>query len=365
MARPYATLLFGLGLVACLACGRKGPLELAPGREPAAVEGLAALQRGDTVALEWTNPVKAVSGRPLAGLDAVEVWVFDRGREAGGRALSSAEVEKEARLARRIPREEFGRYQRNPGDEAGGMAFAYAFAAGPAAPRSLAFSVRTLDEKKRASEFAAPVAVDIKVCPRPPHAEGVTVLAGCVELRWTAPGENIDGSRPANVAGYTVYRAEGNGRPRKLTASAVEGLRYEDRDFAYGTAYAYAVRAVASGTEGAVESGDSESLRTTPRDIFPPAAPSGLVVLAGDGLVSLSWRPGSERDLDGYRVWRKEAGSPDFTPLGGGLVREIAFTDASAAKGGTYVYAVSAVDRIGNESSRSEGASVVAKGARP
>jgi predicted small lipoprotein YifL len=158
MARPFAALLLGLGLVVGPACGRKGPLELPPGREPAAVEGVAAFQRGDTVVVEWTNPVKAVSGRPLAGLDAVEVWVFDRGRPAGDRAPSSAEVEKEARLVRRIPKEEFGRYRRNPGDENAGMAFAYVITA---AAKRLAFTVRVFDAKGRASDFTPPVALEI------------------------------------------------------------------------------------------------------------------------------------------------------------------------------------------------------------
>lgn len=357
MARPFATLLLGLGLVAGLACGRKGPLELPAGREPMTVEGLAAFQRGQVIVVEWSNPVKAVSGHPLEAVETVEIWVFDRSLPA--------DVEKQARLARRIPKEEFGSFQGRSAARESGMSFPFVFDPGPAGPRSLAFTVRTLDAKKRASEFAAPAAVDIQVCPRPPRTVEVAVFADFVELRWAAPEANIDGSRPANVAGYSVYRAEGIGRPRKLTASAVDGLRFEDRGFAFGTNYAYSVRAVAAGTVGAVESGDSESLVTTPRDIFPPAAPSGLVVLAGEGLISLSWRPGTEPDLDGYRVWRKEAGGPDFAPLGGGLVRAIVFTDASAAKGGTYVYAVSAVDRTGNEGPKSEGAAVVAKGARP
>ncbi len=58
-------------------------------------------------------------------------------------------------------------------------------------------------------------------------------------------------------------------------------------------------------------------------------------------------------------------GGPAFGALGGGLVRENTFTDRSAAKGVSYIYAVSAVDLAGNEGSRSEEASVVAKGARP
>lgn len=161
MARPFATLLFGLGLVAGLACGRKGPLELPAGREPMAVEGLTAVQRGETVVLEWTNPAKAVSGRPLTGPVTVEIWVFDQGLPPTGRPLVTSDVEKTARLARRIPKEEFGRYLRSPGVETGGMTFTFAFAAGAAAPKSLAFTVRVFDAKGRASDFSPPVAVKI------------------------------------------------------------------------------------------------------------------------------------------------------------------------------------------------------------
>lgn len=159
MARPHRTLVLGLALVAGLACGRKGPLELPPGREPAAVEGLSASLRGDTVVLEWANPVKAVSGHPLSGLAAVEVWVFDGGLPAGSPAPSSAEAEKAARLVRRIPREEFGQHLKEPGREAGSMVFVYALPADGSA--RLAFTVRVFDAKGRASDFAPPVAVEI------------------------------------------------------------------------------------------------------------------------------------------------------------------------------------------------------------
>ena len=365
MARPYATLVFGLCVLAGPACGRKGPLELPLGREPMAVEGLTASQRGASVILEWTNPVKAVSGHPLAVLETVEVWVFDRGLPAGRRPGAPADVEKLARLARRISKEEFGQYRNSAGNDATVMAFVFGLDSGPAAPKSLAFSVRVLDGKKRPSDFSAPAVVDIRVCPRPPQAGEVRVFPDFVEVRWAPPEANVDGSRPASVGGYAVYRSEGEGRPRKLTPPAPEGLRFEDRDFEFGKAYIYTVRAVAAGTGGAVESGDSGALSTVPRDVFPPAAPAGLAILAGEGLVSLSWRPATDRDLDGYRVWRKEAGSAAFVPLGAGLVRENTFTDRTAEKSVSYIYAVSAVDLAANESPKSESGAVVVKGARP
>jgi hypothetical protein len=365
MARLFATLILGLPLLIFPACGRKGPLEIPIGREPMAVEGLSALQRGPVVYLEWKNPVKAVSGRPLAGLDTVEIWVFDKGLPPGGRALPSAEVEKTARLARRISKEEFGSFQGRAGARAAAMAFPFVFDPGPAGSKSLAFAVRVVYSKKRASDFAVPAAVDVRACPKPPTRVGAQVFSDFIEIGWLAPDSNIDGTHIENAGGYAVYRREGDGPPRKLTPSAFAGLTFEDRDFEFGRAYGYFVRAVAAGTEGAVESGDSSAAEIVPRDVFPPAAPAGLAVVAVDGFVSLSWRPAKERDLDGYRVWRKEAGGPAFGALVEGLVRENTFTDRSAAGGVSYVYAVSAVDLTGNGSAMSAGAAVVAKGARP
>ncbi|OGD21837.1 MAG: hypothetical protein A2Y70_03665 [Candidatus Aminicenantes bacterium RBG_13_64_14] len=365
MARPFATLILGLPLLFFPACGRKGPLEIPPGREPMTVEGLAAAQRGQVVFLEWTNPVKAVSGRPLTDLETIEIWVFDSGLPAGGRPSASAEVEKTARLARRIPKEEFGSFQRRAGARDSEMAFPFVFDPGPAGPKRLAFAVRVIDSKKRASDFTVPAAVNIRGCPKPPRSVGVRVFPDFIEVGWLAPDSNIDGTPLKNGSSYVVYRYKGDGPPRKLTPSPLDGLTFEDRDFEFGKAHGYFVRTVAAGADGAVESGDSSAVEIVPRDVFPPAAPAGLSVVAGDGLVSLSWRPAKERDLDGYRVWRKEAGGPAFGILGEGLVRENTFTDRSAAKGVSYVYAVSAVDRTGNEGSMSEGAAVVAKGARP
>ena len=161
MAKPLATLLIGLCLAAGPACGRKGPLELSPGRAPMAVDGLAAVQRGEAVVLKWTNPGQAVSGRPLGPLGSVEIWVFDRGLPAVGRALTSSEVEKTARLVRRIPEGEFASFKVLDGAPASAMAFPFVFDPGPAGPKSLAFTVRVLDAKGRASDFSPPVTVEI------------------------------------------------------------------------------------------------------------------------------------------------------------------------------------------------------------
>ena len=104
MKREARILALGLAVLLGPACGKKGPLQPPLSAGPQPVEGLTARQRAAAVILEWTNPERAVDGRPLGALDAAEVWVFERGLPPGFRPGSGKDVEKAARLARRIPR---------------------------------------------------------------------------------------------------------------------------------------------------------------------------------------------------------------------------------------------------------------------
>lgn len=158
MTKPLATLTIGLCIALTPGCGRKGPLELPPGRGPMPVVALTAVPGDGVVILRWTNPVKAVSGKPVGPLETVEVWVFDKGLPAGGRPLMPGDVEKSARLVQKIPRREFEAYAGTGRSDSGIMTFSYAIA-GP--PSQLAFTVRVFDRKGRASDFAAPAAVDL------------------------------------------------------------------------------------------------------------------------------------------------------------------------------------------------------------
>lgn len=161
MIRPVAALLVALGLVLSPACGHKGALVLPPPRLPLPVESLTAVPADGAVVLSWTNPAKDTSGRPLAAIRSVEIWVLDQGLPEGAERLGSEAIERTARLARTIPQRELAALSASGGAPAGAVSVTYPLGSRPAGAGRIAFAVRVRDGKGRASEFAGPVAVEI------------------------------------------------------------------------------------------------------------------------------------------------------------------------------------------------------------
>ena len=84
-------------------------------------------------------------------------------------------------------------------------------------------------------------------------------------------------------------------------------------------------------------------------DQFAPdtGGPGAKAVAAS--LIKITWRPNSEADLAGYRVYREVAGQPKqrLAELG---PEKAAYLDETAAKGAVCRYTVTSFDRSGNES---------------
>ncbi|HLB00356.1 MAG TPA: hypothetical protein VJO14_03130 [Bacteroidota bacterium] len=83
-------------------------------------------------------------------------------------------------------------------------------------------------------------------------------------------------------------------------------------------------------------------------DTTPPFAPRGIYTETGDGRVQISWFANSEPDLAAYRVYISDS----YDGLYGFIGQTTAetFSDDGAANGVTVYYAVTALDRSGNES---------------
>ena len=88
-------------------------------------------------------------------------------------------------------------------------------------------------------------------------------------------------------------------------------------------------------------------------DTTAPAVPTGLsVVSAAPTGVELSWAAVSDADLYGYEIGRRTPGAGEFVVIGS--TPDVAYTDATVVEGGTYEYAVRAVDASANRSAWSE-----------
>ena len=375
-------------------CGKKGPIHAPLVLVPQPVESLKAVQRGGQVILEWTNPESFIDGRPLGEIGAAEIWLEERpeapSKETPGQpardfsargkriALISLQPKAAASDQEKAAKSQAGKSKaaaekprpkkapsRTPG---GGLSFAYSLGSTGWTGKTFIFAVRVSDPKnKKYSDFSNEVSIKPQVLPGPPAGIQAEILADRVDIRWKAPDANFDSSKPPLAKGYNVYRLEPEsaGAPIRVNAALLTGTEFSDRDFLFDRPYRYFVRASASDSEPYLESDDSPAVDVLPRDVFPPAVPSGLAALKSQDVITLVWDAGKDSDLAGYKVWRKTEGQPDFVCLTQPPIIENTYTDRAVEKNKRYEYAISAVDTRGNESAKSAPVSEIIKDPNP
>ena len=360
----FCTALFLLLFAA--GCGAPGEPTPPTPPVPVAITDLAAHQAGDGVQLTFTMPAKTVSGDPLTEPPAIEIL-------RGALAPSGSPDVKSFRAVATIPGAMAANYrsedrvqilvpftteelQAHPGDTFG-------------------YRVRTRASRKRASADSNTASVRLAPVAERISSLQAVVTESAIDLNWQAPTRTSARDPLPAISEYRVYRGEldpataypaakdiGQAKwksPPALLASSPANS-YRDTLFDFGKTYVYVVRTVIfPAAPNAIESSDSNPAIVTPRDIFPPAVPQGLVaaVMVGSPTnppeVDLSWSINLETDLAGYRVYRSEQeGTPGqlVTP---DLLLSPAYRDTSVQPGHLYWYSVTSVDRSGNESAPS------------
>ncbi len=202
------------------------------------------------------------------------------------------------------------------------------------------YAIRYVGDHKRVSAFSNTRATAAYLAPRPPANLKVEAAADRLIVTWDPPSLDVTG-QPARVVGYLVNFRQ-----------MVSVPRFEDRDFAWGTAKTYRVQAVGQADNPLVLSEASEEASITPVDTFGPPPPAGIVGLFNEGKVQLVWRPPDANDVKGYRVYRGV--TPGQIEKVADLVTENGFVDQSPPAGEAVYYQVSSVDQKGNEGEKSE-----------
>lgn len=379
---PRAGLLFFCLAMLVSGCGSPGePIERKP-PVPQPVTDLAAEQAGNSVILTFELPKEAVDHRPLEHPLTVEIYrdfepVPDTTTPNPAKPPAPA---AHPALHATIPAAVVDNYT----DQG---RIRYADALQPADftqhPDSVAvYTVRTRASVKSNSADSNAAVLRIHPAPDPIEDLKAAVTHSGIQITWMPPQKTPVGPAPP-IALYRVYRGEaqqatpavspapaateipassasgkeaGNRTPRMLKIGESDTNSYLDTQFEFGKSYVYTVRSVVQYGGDQIESADSNSFVVLARGISPPAIAQGLVVVyvpAQDAVpahLELSWGISPETDLAGYNVYRSEQPGSQGSRVNSDLLLTPAFRDMNTVPGRTYFYAITAVDRSGNES---------------
>lgn len=282
---------------------------------PVPVSDLSAIERGDRLVISFTAPGEATDGAPLRKLQEVDLRAGERRIETPAEEPGPVHVE--------VPVREW------TGQE-------------------ILVRVRTAGKQGRFSEWSNTVRLKV-IPPLARPAVKAEPTAKGVRLTWAA--------QPGAAAEYRVMK-QGPADQKPVEAGSVKTPEYIDAAAEYGKTYQYAVRAFVRTGDSEAQSETSEPVSITPEDRFPPAVPADVSAIAGVSGIELSWSPNSEPDFRGYVLYRA-AGDGPLQKLAGPLDAP-AYSDRAVEPGKRYRYAVSSVDRIGNESEKSTAAEATA-----
>ncbi|MGA7525253.1 MAG: fibronectin type III domain-containing protein [Acidobacteriaceae bacterium] len=324
---------------------------------PTPVKDLTAVRAGGEVHLHWTMPRETTDKVALKGPQRAHFcwsWV-----QSAGKKTAAADC-KAAGDGTFVPVK--------PADTS--LPLPTELTSGPT--RAVEFFVELENHAGKTAGPSNPALMATGVAPPAVTGLGATAQAEGVVLHW-------DKAAPQPGLVLRIHRdlvkAASPAKPNKTLGAALPeqqtlevNLDKEDpgealdRDATLDRTWRYTAERVlhVEADRYALEIGGNPSAAVTidAKDVFPPQVPRGLaaVVDAQAHAVDLSWMPDAEADLAGYVVYRRDvtAGGNAERISGAKPVVAPAYSDTTVVPGHRYAYSVSAVDRDGNESARSE-----------
>jgi hypothetical protein len=376
-------------------CASPGPPHAPSLDLPEVVKDLTAERVGNTVTLHWTTPEKTTDHLAIKGTITAEICRYSVSastttptctvvkRLAVQSGLSHAEellppsltVEPASLLAYRV--QLFNFHQRTAGSSP--EAFAAAGEAPAPVEQLRATSIREgiqleWHQQKDATPGYSQVQLDrhliasanTAATPAPAHSTSSTAPKPTLrsKSRKTPPPAAFASAKPQ----ATTTKPETPGDVKLETPKrAADAGGTIDQTTQKGESYRYTARRVReislAGHALEIRSELSPPVTVAMLDTFPPGIPTGLEAVPGgatpsDRSIDLSWTPNTDNYLAGYSVYRQEVTSTGqvagpATRLNPSPIVGPAYRDQTAIPGHRYVYRVTAVDTIGNESAPS------------
>jgi hypothetical protein len=319
--RPARRILVALtAVLAFSGCGYVGE-PLPPALHiPQRITDLSAIERGAQIVVQFTLPAHTTDNLDIRGPATVELRVGP-----AGAPFEAANWEAGTKLFNDVPVDLPTVKYSLPGAEWMG--------------KDVVIGVKVFGANGRTAGWSNLVTLSVVPPLAPPdHLQPKDVAEG-VRLAWQGSASH-----------YRIYRRAGDEKS-DTTVGETDRTDYTDHKAEYGAPYRYSVEGFQTdGNIRAVSERSAEAPITT-QDTYPPPVPAGLAAVVSTGSIELAWERGAAPDLAGYRIYRGQNDGP-LEKLG--ETREVpSYSDRSIQPGKSYRYAVTAFDKLGNESEKS------------
>jgi hypothetical protein len=286
---------------------------------PSPVTGFSATQLGSQLVVRFAAPTVTTEGMPIQSVLTLDVRVGPGGEHFDEDAWAASA----RKLAGGSTKEGVFQFETSTAAWTG---------------KDVTVGVRTIGANGKPSNWSF-ASVPVVAPPQAPTDVKAENTAAGVRLVWNGSG-----------SAFRIYRKTGAGE--FLQVAEAPQSPWTDDTSQFGQSYEYKIQTLVKLADNhEAESPFSPPVGITPIDKFPPAIPAGLQVTAAPNSFELSWNGDTEPDLAGYRVYRSIGGGPFEKE---GEVELPAFSDKDVQPGKDYRYEVSAFDRLGNESPRSQ-----------
>jgi hypothetical protein len=322
---------------------------------PKAATDLAATQIADSILLTVTLPDQNTNGSPVSTLKTIDVFRVTQSVKEEPLVfplppLTKKEFLTQATQALSIPSTRISSYLHNktliiqdtPQRQVEAGLHSQLFR----------YVVIFVNNKGQAAGLSNQVSIQLISIPAYPEQVSVQTSEDAVILKWKPSSENRDGSKPARIAGYNVYRSEQIDSFSSIPLNPVplQQPEFQDRNFEFDKTYFYAISTIGSLRDPFAESLRSPAVEVKTRDVFPPAPPGNFNAVFEGNRVVLLWTPSTSSDVSRYRIYREEKDVSPHQLLQEALVVGFSYQDRRIETNKTYEYSILAVDAHGNES---------------
>jgi hypothetical protein len=345
---PLMSALSLIFLLALAGCARIADPQPPRHQIPSPSHDLSLRQIADTVVLTVSMPAWNTDGSPATTLRNVEVFRLTE-NSVDAELITEEWFLEKAEHIMSIQSPNFAAYMDN---NTFIMEDNPPFPPEPADVRSYTYAVVFVNNRRQAAGIGNRATITPVPIPPPPADLDAVVEEHAIRLTWSPPSENMDGSKPARIAGYTVYRSEHPDPATLVPINTVplQQAEFADRDFRFSRTYYYSVGTIGRTGPPMAESLPSSTVSITALDVFPPMPPDDFNAVYQGDVVLLLWTPSSSPDAAGYRIYRRDLTGAVRKLLGEVTATSLSYRDDGVEKNRSYEYLISTVDARGNES---------------